>query len=177
MSNKILVGGTIVATAGFIILGRFYGGNVSPQSVSSGGASLGTALQNSLAPDFTLQKLGGGTISLSEFRGKKPVIVDFWASWCPNCRRDMPNLNRYYEKYKDKVEVIGVNLQESESTVSGFVAARGISFPIALDPAGLASSAFGIRYTNFHILIDKAGNLTRLIPGDIQDSDITRLIE
>ncbi|MBI2035274.1 MAG: TlpA family protein disulfide reductase [Candidatus Liptonbacteria bacterium] len=146
--------------------------------------SAGTAsVQNSIsagsthtAPDFTLQKLGGGTISLSEFRGKKPVVVDFWASWCPNCRRDMPNLSRFYEKYKDKVEVIGVNLQESESTVQDFINSRGISFLIALDPPGQASNAFGIQYTNTHFLIDINGNLIRTIPGDISEADILSLI-
>ncbi|MBI3335438.1 MAG: TlpA family protein disulfide reductase, partial [Candidatus Portnoybacteria bacterium] len=128
------------------------------------------------APDFILQKLGGGMITLSEFKGKKPVVVDFWASWCPNCRRDMPNLNRFYEKYKDKVEVIGINLQEKESTIQNFINSRGISFPIALDPRGEASRAFGIQYTNTHFLIDINGKLIRTIPGDIREADIASLI-
>lgn len=129
------------------------------------------------APDFTLSKLGGGTIKLSDYRGQKPVVVDFWASWCPNCRRDMPNLNRFYEKYKDQVEVIGVNLQESQSVVEKFISSRNISFPIALDPSGQASRAFGIQYTNTHFLIDKEGNLVRTIPGDIREADIQSLIQ
>lgn len=89
----------------------------------------------------------------------------------------MPKLNGFYEKYKDKVEVIGVNLQEKELTVKNFVESRGISFPIALDPSGHASSAFGIQYTNTHFLIDINGNLVRTIPGDIREADIISLIE
>jgi len=183
MSSKLLVGGVILVAAGLLLFGRFYAGN-SSNSVSGGissahnGASVGAvATRNNLAPDFNLQKLGGGTITLSEFKGKKPVVVDFWASWCPNCQRDMPNLNRFYEKYKDRVEVIGVNLHEKESTVNDFIASRGISFPIAFDPFSRASNAFGIQYTNTHFLIDVDGNLVRTIPGDIRESDIVSLIE
>jgi len=166
---------------GLLIFARWYGGGIN-QNINSygsirGQANIGSNAGNRLALDFSLAKLGGETISVSEFRGKKPVVVDFWASWCPNCRRDMPNLNRFYEKYKDKVEVIGVNLQESESTVGKFIASKGISFPIALDPRGEASRAFGIQYTNTHFLIDINGKLIRTIPGDIRESDITSLIE
>jgi len=175
MSNKLLIGGVVLVIAGLLVFGGFN----SNHTPSAGTASV----QNSIsagsthtAPDFTLQKLGGGTISLSEFRGKKPVVVDFWASWCPNCRRDMPNLNRFYEKYKDKVEVIGVNLQERESTVADFIKSRSINFPIVLDPSGQASNAFGIQYTNTHFLIDINGNLVRTIPGDISEADILSLI-
>ncbi|MEK7193474.1 MAG: TlpA disulfide reductase family protein [Patescibacteria group bacterium] len=176
MNNKLLIGGIIVIVGGLLIAGRF----TTNPTPSAGTASVHNLSANSnnakSAPDFTLQKLGGGTISLSEFIGKKPVVVDFWASWCPNCRRDMPNLNRFYEKYKDRVEVIGVNLQEKESTIQNFINSHGISFPIALDPSGSASRAFGIQYTNTHVLIDINGNLVRTIPGDIRESDIESLV-
>lgn len=178
MSNKLLIGGVVVVAVGLLILGKSYSNNTPSNATASLNNSISSnSAQANLAPDFTLQKLGGGTISLSEFKGKKPVVVDFWASWCPNCRRDMPKLNGFYEKYKDKVEVIGVNLQEKESTVRDFIASRGISFPIAFDPHGQASNAFGIQYTNTHFLIDIKGNLVRTIPGDIRESDITSLIE
>jgi thiol-disulfide isomerase/thioredoxin len=177
MHNKFFIGSVIVVVAGLLL----WGGFSSKHSPSAGTASVSDAVSvNSAkanpAPDFTLQKLGGGTITLAEFKGKKPVVVDFWASWCPNCRRDMPKLNGFYEKYKDKVEVIGINLQEKESTVQSFISSRGISFPIALDPSGHASNAFGIQYTNTHFLVDINGNLVRVIPGDIGEADIVALI-
>jgi len=175
MNTKFLIGGVVVIAIGLLIFGKF-----SSNNTTSGTASVHNSISGSstnLAPDFTLQKLGGGAITLSEFKGKKPVVVDFWASWCPNCRRDMPNLNRFYEKYKHKVEVIGVNLQEKESTIQNFIDSRGINFPIALDPQGVASRAFGIQYTNTHFLIDINGNLVRTIPGDIKEADIVSLIE
>lgn len=178
MKNALMIGGVVVVVVGLLAFGRISGGGGSTTGITSPNSHTASAGINSgrSAPDFTLQKLDGGTITLSEFRGKKPVVVDFWASWCPNCRRDMPNLNRFYEKYKDKVQVIGVNLQERESTVRDFIDSRGISFPIALDPFGRASNTFGNQYTNTHYLIDIDGNLVRSIPGDIRESDILSLI-
>lgn len=129
-----------------------------------------------LAPDFSLPKLGGGIIQLSDYRGKKPVILDFWASWCPNCRRDMPKLNGFYESYKDRVEVIGVNLQESESDVQDFISSKNISFPIVLDTYGQAARLYQMNYTNVHVLIDKEGRLVKVVPGDIHESDVLSFI-
>lgn len=128
------------------------------------------------APDFTLEKLGGGTVTLSDYKGKKPVILDFWATWCPNCRRDIPRLNAFYQKYKDKVEVIGVDLQEEPSIVQKFVSDIGITYPVVLDPQSYASQKYQVRYTNYHILINKNGEIVGAVPGDISESDFTKLI-
>jgi len=176
MSNKFLIGVVLIVAAGLLLFGRLYSGNTLSNNTGSVHNNITAGSAKNTAPDFTLPKLDGGTITLAEFRGKKPVVVDFWASWCPNCRRDMPKLNSFYDKYKDKVEVIGVNLQEKESTVQDFVNSRNISFPIALDSSGQTANAFGIQYTNTHFLIDINGNLVRVIPGDIREADILSLI-
>src|SRR3989344_9646414 len=125
MNNKVLViGGVIVLGVGFLIVGALYNDKtqtiprssqapiLTPTAQISASVSetaMPTEKNPNLAPDFTLQRLGGGTITLAEFRGVKPVVLDFWASWCPNCQRDMPKLNEMYEKYKDDIEVIGIN--------------------------------------------------------------------
>ena len=129
-----------------------------------------------LAPDFTLQRLDGGSISLAQYRDQKPVIIDFWASWCPNCQRDMPRLSKWYDQYGDQVEVIGINLQEKTSVVTSYVDRANISFPIALDPNGAASRQYGVSYTNTHVLINKDGSVAKVIPGDISEQDIKSLI-
>lgn len=128
------------------------------------------------APDFSLEKLGGGTITLSDYKGKKPVILGFWTTWCPNCRRDMPHQNEWYQKYKDKIEVIGINMQEEPSVVKAFIAQLGITYPIALDPNAAATRAYGVSYTNYHVLIDKNGNIVKTIPGDVSEQDFLSLI-
>lgn len=173
---KAVLAITLVSAAIIFVIGLQGSGNIGVVSHGQQ-ASVNNALGGTnSAPGIVLDKLGGGTINLSDYRGKKPVVVDFWASWCPNCRRDMPNLNRFYEKYKDQAEVVGINLQEDSNTVASFIASRGISFPIALDPSGSASQAFGIQYTNTHVLINKNGDVVRSIPGDISEPDIQSLI-
>lgn len=193
MSNKTLIWGVVFISVGLMLFAgvynrnrgispgpaRIHGGTPDPGAAAgvSGATGTGGATRQNQAPDFSLTRLDGGTITLSEFRGKKPVVVDFWASWCPNCRRDMPKMSAMYPKYKDQVEIIGINLQESEGTARRYIESAGIQFPIALDPFGNASSQYGIRYTNTHFLVDKTGNIIREIPGDIRESDIQWLIE
>lgn len=88
------------------------------------------------APDFTLATLEGQEMSLSDFRGKK-VVLNFWASWCGPCRKEMPDMQKFYEAYKDKnVEVVAVNLTHFERKrehVDEFVEEYGLTFPIPLD--------------------------------------------
>jgi len=185
MNNKLFIIGAIGLTIGLAALASVYTNNretgSTPNSLGDAGQtsiSEASSDQKNKAPDFSLQKLDGSTITLSQFQGQKPVILDFFATWCPNCQRDMPKLSKWYEeKYKDQVEVIGINLRESSGTVENFVESRGISFPIALDPRSQVANAYGIRYTNTHILIDKEGNIVREIPGDIRESDIQSLVE
>lgn len=162
MSNRNLIIGVLAVTVGLI----FWASN-------SGGGGSGVA---EAAPDFTLPSLGGSSITLSEYEGNKPVVLDFWASWCPNCRRDMPRLSRLYEEYGDEVEVIGVNLRESASVAQEYVDSAGIGFPIVLDAKGATSNAYGVRSTNTHVLINIDGTIHSTIRGDISESHIKKLI-
>lgn len=154
--------------------------NTDPQTGNHGAVTqrAGTSVTqaSSQAPDFTLRTLDGGSITLSSFEGEKPVILDFWASWCHNCQRAMPRLSKIYEDYSDRVEIIGVNLRERDSAVQRFIDSRGIAYPIAMDPGHVASQ-YAIRYTNTHILIDKQGNIVRVVPGDVTERDVRQLIE
>ena len=80
MSNKLLIGGVIIIAVGLLIWGGLSNNGAPASGTASVQNSVSTGSNAHPAPDFTLQKLGGGTISLAEFKGKKPVVVDFWAS-------------------------------------------------------------------------------------------------
>jgi len=140
----------------------------------TGSSAVGTGIT---APDFTLPTLNGTDITLSHIIQDKPVILDFWTSWCPNCRRDMPRLNALSEKYHNQVEVIGVNLQESPTTVQGFIQSAAITYPIAFDTDGAVARLYGIQYTNTHVLINTQGSIVKVILGDISEDDIEALIQ
>lgn len=179
MHNKAIISSLVIAVLLIVAMGFLSRGQVgNPSQAQSGNHVLGNSASGNIqpAPDFSLESLNGEVLSVSQYKGDKPVILDFWATWCPNCQRDMPRLNGFYEKYKDQVEVIGVNLQESRGLVENFVSKRGITFPIVLDPRSDAARSYGVRYTNFHVLINKDGNVVRTIPGDIRESDILSLL-
>lgn len=90
-----------------------------------------------VAPDFELSKLDGTKVKLSDLKGKK-VIVNFWATWCGPCQREMPDMQEFYNKYQKDVEILAVNYTASEGTdgkekVRKFAEEKGVTFPILLD--------------------------------------------
>lgn len=172
MDSKIIIGVVAVAVVG---IGAFALSKSAPASPTSTAQNVTTQTVTA-APDFSLQKLGGGTIALADYKGKKPVILDFWATWCPNCARDIPHQEAWYQKYQDKIEVIGIDLQEDPSVVAKAVSDRGITYPIALDPQAATAQAYGVPGTNYHVLVDKNGNVVKTIPGDISEQDFLSLI-
>ncbi|MGB2693663.1 MAG: TlpA disulfide reductase family protein [Dehalococcoidia bacterium] len=112
-------------------------------------------------PDFLLERLTGGTLRLSDLQGQ-PVVLNFWASWCPPCRLEMPELVDAYEQYRaDGLVVVAVNLQESESEMRTFLDEFGVAFPVVVDRSGQVAGVWrlggpieGIPTSYF---IDKAG--------------------
>ncbi|NUO19047.1 redoxin family protein [bacterium] len=111
------------------------------------------------APDFTLEKLGGGTVKLSDLKGKV-VILDFWATWCGPCKMTMPQLDQFYKNRHDDVEVFGVNVWERSGTagVGPFIEKNGYTFPILFGPNELAEK-YGVRGIPTMFVIDKSGKI------------------
>lgn len=99
------------------------------------GTSVKSGLKvGSLAPDFTLKTLSGTDLSLSSLRGK-PVVVNFWATWCDPCKDEMPHLQEVYNRHSvtDGLTVLAVNMGESGDKASAFFAEHNLSFPSVLD--------------------------------------------
>ncbi len=110
-----------------------------------------------LAPDFKLISLDKQEVSLSDFRGK-PVLINFWASWCGPCRIEMPFLQEIHEKWAGKgLVVLGVNLQENPTTVKKFVENAGLTFPILLSPGNAVPLSYNVRGIPATFLIDADG--------------------
>ncbi|MFJ6210813.1 redoxin domain-containing protein [Lysinibacillus sp. NPDC092081] len=126
-------------------------------------------------PDFTLTSLDGKDVTLSELRGKK-VVLNFWATFCPPCKAEMPHMQNYYEQYakKDNVEIIAVNLTQAERDVTDdakvdsvmtFRDSFNLTFPILLDQKNSAGSAYQILTIPTTYFIDSNGYIRRAIKG------------
>jgi len=112
------------------------------------------------APPFTLADLGGKSLRLEEFRGKKAVVVNFWATWCVPCRDEMPTLERLWQERQGSLEVLGVSVDVGDpERVKSFVRAVGVTFPILLDPEGKAGRPYRIRALPTSFVIDRSGVL------------------
>jgi len=118
------------------------------------------------APDFKLQNLDGQYISLSDLRGK-PVLLNFWATWCKFCRYEMPYLQQVYEEWSDKgLVVLAINIGESHSKAKRFLQTHNLSLPVLLDTKANVAQRYNIRGllpTTF--FIDKDGTIQVKIIG------------
>ena len=130
------------------------------------------AIDSPEAPDFSLERLGGGETSLSSLQGKV-VFVNFWATWCGPCRIEMPSMERLYNQMsKDQFEILAVDLREAEETVAQFAEELSLSFPILLDSQGMTGGIYGVQGIPTTFLVDKEGRLVgRLVGSREWDTD------
>ena len=122
------------------------------------------------APDFTVYDAEGKAYKLSDFRGK-PVVLNFWASWCPPCKAEMPDFQKEFEAQGSNVQFLIVNLtdgkQETVDSASAYVAQQGYTFPVFYDTASSAAMAYGIRSIPTTFFIDAQGYLVAQATGAI----------
>ena len=121
----------------------------------------GTEPAKQAAPDFTFFDLEGNPQKLSDFRGK-PVILNFWASWCGPCKMEMPDFDEMYQIYGDQVHFLMVNLtdgsQETVETASSFIAEQGYTFPVYFDTEQSGAIAYGVNAVPVTYFVDAEGN-------------------
>jgi len=134
---------------------------------------------NSKAPDFTLRDLQGKDIALSSLKGKV-VLLNFWATWCPPCKAEMPAMNRLYHEIKARgFEIIAVSTDNSLSTIRDYLAKNRVDFPILHDEKKSVSKQYRVFSMPTTFLIDKNGTIVEKFYGeyDWTDSDVRKQIE
>ena len=114
------------------------------------------------APDFTVFDRDDNPVCLSDYKGK-PVIVNFWASWCSACKREMPAFQQAWETYGDQVEFLLINVtdntQETLASAQAFLASSPYTFPVYFDTQRSAASAYGVYGIPATYFVDKDGHL------------------
>lgn len=113
-----------------------------------------------LAPDFKLMDVYQNIYTLSEYRGKSPVLLFFWATWCPFCQKELSVLNQSYAGLaEDGLEVFAINTGEFPAAVENFIASYHLSYRVLLDKDQSVAYSYGIVGIPVYILIDKEGNV------------------
>ena len=128
------------------------------------------------APHFELMTLDGKTAVLDEYAGDV-VLINFWATWCPPCKAEMPAINAYYKANQEKgLTVLGVNAQEDRATVRKFIEANGFTFPILLDRVGDVARQFQVNSYPTTIIVDRNGTIQTIHNGLITTEQLETLV-
>lgn len=129
------------------------------------------------APDFDLTTLEGETVSLSDYKGQ-PVWISFWASWCPPCRAENPDIEEMYQKYKDDgLVILAPAIGEDQNAVAGYVKRTSLSFTIGLDQTTQIAANYRIVGIPTHYFIDRDGVLRVWRIGSMSKGTMEKNIE
>jgi peroxiredoxin len=124
-----------------------------------------------IAPDFLLQNMAGDEERLSDYRGQ-PVVLNFWATWCAPCRKEMPQFVRAYDDYRDEgLVIIALNQQESESIIRPFIEDYGVRFPVLIDRDGDVGREYRTNGYPETFFIDADGIVREHFIGPFESSD------
>ncbi len=161
--------------------GKERGKDVTPPGAAvkgENGVQTGTGV-GQRAPDFTLTTTGGKAVSLSNFRGR-PVVLNFWATWCPPCREEMPAIQSFYEKRGREIQVLAVNLTASEKSaahVKDFLKAGGYTFPVLLDTRNSTAQEYLVRAIPTTFFIDREGIIRDIHTGPMTVEMLEKAVE
>lgn len=131
---------------------------------------------NQPAPTFTANTLNGSSDSLANHSGEV-ILVNFWATWCPPCKAEMPDLNAYYQAHRDEgFTILAVNAREGESLVRPFIDNNNLTFPILMDPSGQIVNQYQIRSFPTSIIIDRSGVVRHIQVGIITPAQLEHIV-
>lgn len=133
------------------------------------------------AVDFEVEDAEGNILKLSDFIGEKPVIVNFWASWCPPCRAELPDFDKAYQEYGDQIHFLMVNLtdgaKETKATAQALIDAEGFTFPVYFDTMGQASAGYSLYSIPVTIAVSADGKLVSQQVGALSEAAVNQLVE
>ena len=162
--------------------------SVSNSSESSPNSSSSAAFQTSVL-DFSVKDAEGNDVNLADYKGKK-VYINFWATWCGPCIREIPELEEVYQEYKDKEDYVFLSItspndakfananpvDESQELILSKAKQLGISYPVLFDTEDQATTKFAVSAVPTHIFINSDGTLKQTFAGQIQKAQLIQLL-
>ena len=167
--------------AGATVLYNRLGENYAPQQLAVPETQPeGTAPNRIKAPDFTVYDEAGNEVKLSDYFGK-PIVLNFWASWCGPCKMEMPDFNEKSQELEGKVQFLMINMtdgnRETVETASAFIKEQGYTFPVFYDTASMAAYIYGAYSLPTSFFIDAEGYAVAQAVGAISGTDLQRGID
>ena len=167
--NLLLLGVLVVGVV-WILVNRVPGGGADVVNALPPAPAVGHP-----APDFTVTTLAGEQFTLSELRGA-PVVLNFWATWCPPCRAELPELQAAAERYDGEIVIAGINQAEAPDQVREFAEAMGLGFVIPLDVDAQVSRKYGARSLPTTFFIDREGIIRQIQIGPVTEATLAQLL-
>jgi cytochrome c biogenesis protein CcmG, thiol:disulfide interchange protein DsbE len=159
--------GAVVALAVLAGVGRLLAAS-SGSAPSDAPVVEGVAAVGRPAPRVELAGLRGGRVRLADLRGR-PVVVNFWASWCPPCVAEMPDFQRVHRRLGDRVAFLGVNQRDQRRAAEELARTTGVTYPLAVDPSGRSFDAFGGRGMPTTVFIRADGTVAEVFAGQLDE--------
>lgn len=158
---------------GWVLLLGFLVWRLSPQVA----AAFGVASANTAAPDFHLTALDGRPVSRDALRGQV-VLVNFWATWCPPCRVEMPGFQDVYDRHRASgFTILGVSTDaRGRAPVARFLAEHGITYPVAMASGGIGQAFGGVRTLPTSFLIDREGRIRHEVQGYFAETTLDQAV-
>ena len=124
-----------------------------------------------MAPTAIVQTLDGAPFDLARFVGKTPVLIEFWATWCPLCRELEPTIKAIHDEHKGQLEVVRLVVPENQTAEKAreYVASRGLPGHFFFDAKGAAYKAFAAYHTSYIVVLDRHGKVVYSADGPKQD--------
>ncbi|AIY05417.1 thiol:disulfide interchange protein [Planococcus sp. PAMC 21323] len=173
MIKKILFAVLFLAAIAIIANNFIEKDSESTQSKVDSNQSASTGLTpGAEAPDFTLTDQNGETVRLSDYRGKK-VILNFWATWCPPCRAEMPHMQEFHENnVESDVEILAVNLtaqDKGDKAIRSFIDEFDLTFQIPMDESGSVAQTYQVRTVPTTYILNTKGEIAQKIVGPMDE--------
>lgn len=169
----------VAAIIGYNYLSKQYKAN-SPEKQTDSGEQESAEEELMAAPDFTVLDRDGNQVHLSDYFGK-PVVINFWATWCGPCKSELPAFDNVYQEYGDDIHFLMVNLTDgSRETIDGaeaYLSETGYTFPVYFDTEYIASYTYGAYSIPLSIFIDSDGNVIQSHVGAMDEDTLRAYID